>query len=153
MHVSKHINIAIITHESGNFVSEVARYSVAQARDANRIAAENAKALKLHNRVLLEVTERLAMIERYVVPVNNQTQAREAEAAGNPEFDPNLAGIPFNGDPAVRAFFRSQPKILALHRFILLRVPWNYNNFASEVVATVCTNQYRREHYFPGRIR
>ncbi len=131
----------------------MARYGVAQARDANRIAGGNVTLLRLHTRVLVEVTQRLATIERYVVPVNNQTQAREVEAAGNPEFDPNLAGIPFNDDGAVRVFFRSQPKILALHRFILLRVPWNYNNFATEVVGTVCTNHYRRQHYFTGRIR
>ncbi len=126
---------------------------MAQARDANRIANENANRLKVHSRALLEITERLATIERYVVPVNNQTEGREAEVVGNPQFDPNLAGIPFNDDVAVRAFFRSQVKILALQRYILLTIPWNYNNFATEAVAAVCTNQYRRDHYFKGRIK
>ncbi len=109
--------------------------------------------MRLQSRVMLDLSQRLALIQRYVTPLNPAGQARAAEAEGNPDFDELLMGVPFNDARTVRVFFKNKAKNLALYRYVLGRTSWDANKFVYEVVGLICTPHFRRNHFYPGKAK
>ena len=78
--------------------------------------------------------------------------ATMGELRGNLDLNPWLQGyIPFTDQAMVDDFFTSKERTFELNRWVLNKIKWDYNKFATRVVETLCSRDYRIKYSFPGK--
>lgn len=112
---------------------------------------------ELQARILLELTTRLAELKFHITKYDDPMKF--VEEGINPSLSDDLGVIPFDNDEDVDNFFtvrsnetglNARNRCLKLQRFVLASASWNVSNFVSRMIKTICTLQYRRNHFFPG---
>lgn len=113
----------------------------------------------VHSRILLEVTKSLAFIKNKLMRYNNPID--NPDVGINPLLNESLRKfLPFTDDHNVNAFFDigddetiedTRERLLLLQRYILGTTLWNPSTFVYRMVRLICSKDYRRTHFYPGK--
>ncbi len=96
----------------------------------------------IHSVSLAGMQDSIANLRR-ALRIHDQS-VKATESAANPQLNPLLSGfLPFDSQPVVEEFFELKERTVALQRYISKMIPWNPSTFAHDMVALICTFQYR----------
>ncbi len=105
--------------------------------------------LDIHSVSLIGMQDTLANLRRAMRV--HDVSVKATESAHNPQLNPLLVNyLPFDSQPVVEEFFEVNDRTIALQRYVSKMVPWDPSTFAHNMVALLCTYQYRIDYAFPG---
>lgn len=114
----------------------------------------------LHSRALLQVTVTLDHINKHLMKLSSNT-CKCTGIRSPPLFDEEILKkiIPFTSDLDVHEFFEirsketaedTQHRVSVLQNYIL-ETEKNCSQFVYRMVRLICSEDYRRTHFYPGR--
>ncbi len=131
--------------ETAKLVKTCTSASLAALRGIKKVTDK----IDVHSRALLDLQDDVShlrrVLRRYDTPLHTQ------EFTTNPSLNPALNNfVPFDNQVLVNEFFQSSERTTELTKYVLHNVKWNVSTFCRQMIATVCTLDYREKYAFPG---
>ena len=122
--------------------ARMAQTAASGALQAQRVIKDLKDTMGIHTISLAGMQDSIANLRR-ALRIHDQS-VKATESAANPQLNPLLSGfLPFDAQAVVEEFFELKERTVALQRYISKMVPWNPSTFAHDMVALICTFQYR----------
>ncbi len=122
--------------------ARMAQTAASGALEAQRVIKDMKDSIGIHTVSLAGVQDSIANLRR-ALRIHDQS-VKATESAANPQLNPLLSGfLPFDAQAVVEEFFELKERTVALQRYISKMVPWNPSTFCHDMVALICTFQYR----------
>ncbi len=122
--------------------AHMAQTAASGALMAQRVIKDLKDTVGIHSVSFAGMQDSIANLRR-ALRIHDQS-VKATESAANPQLNPLLSGfLPFDAQAVVEEFFELKERTVALQRYISKMVPWNPSTFAHDMVALICTYQYR----------
>ncbi len=122
--------------------AQMAQIGASGALEAQRVVKDMRDSIGIHTLSLAGMQDSIANLRR-ALRIHDQS-VKATESAANPQLNPLLSGyLPFDAQAVVEEFFELNERTVALQRYIAKMIPWHPSTFAHDMVALICTFQYR----------